>query len=58
MLLDYPYKIEINTKEEAVDYVKNQCSDCPHYKSNWECSSATLEKCIDAIMQIAHILNS
>lgn len=45
MKLTYPYGIEINTKEEAVDYIMHQCRNCIRYSSNWDCSGATANKC-------------
>jgi len=44
--IEFPYDVTITTKEEAVDYVINQCKNCPRYIANWDCSGKTLYKCI------------
>lgn len=43
--INYPYSVEINTKEEAVHYIKNQCNNCPNRRGNWDCSGAQVSKC-------------
>lgn len=45
MKLTYPYEVDITTKKEAVDYLRNQCRNCPKYCANWDCSGATVIKC-------------
>lgn len=45
MKITYPYEVEINTKEEAVKFIKSLCNECPRYRSNWDCSGATAVKC-------------
>lgn len=52
MKLTYPYEIEITTKEEAVDYIKHQCDNCPRYKGNWDCSGATAKKCQHSVNMV------
>ena len=49
MKLSYPYKVEINTQDEAINYIKNQCKNCPIYRANWDCSGATVMRCQQAI---------
>jgi hypothetical protein len=41
----YPYDVTLTTKEEAADYITNQCKNCPRYTANWDCSGATSYKC-------------
>ena len=43
--LTEPYDITIRSGDEAADYVMNQCSNCPRYAANWDCSGRQTYKC-------------
>lgn len=43
--LEFPYDVTITTKEEAADYIINQCKNCPRYAANWDCSGVISYKC-------------
>ena len=45
MELNYPYRASINTKEEAAEYIKKQCSNCPRYNGMYDCRGETINKC-------------
>lgn len=49
MKLTYPYEVELNTKKDAVNYIRHQCHNCPRCSANWDCSGATTAKCIHSI---------
>lgn len=43
--LEFPYDADITTKEEAANYIIDQCKLCPRYAANWDCSGALSYKC-------------
>ena len=49
MKITYPYEIEINSREEAMDYLRHQCDKCPFYSANWDCSGAKVAKCMESL---------
>ena len=49
MYLTYPYKCEINSREDAVRFVQNKCSNCGRYLN---CSGAQASKCNDIVAAI------
>lgn len=52
MKITYPYEAEINTREEAYDYIKHLCNNCPRYASNWDCSGAQAAKCQKTVHEV------
>lgn len=52
MKITYPYDIEINTPEEAAEYVKHQCDHCPRYDASRECSWDKASKCLDTAIDV------
>lgn len=49
MYLSYPYVCEINSKEEAVNFIKNRCSNCGRYI---DCSGINASKCDDVVAKV------
>ena len=46
MIVKMPYGIiEINSKEEAIYFIKNRCNNCPHSNEMWRCSGYQAELC-------------
>ena len=52
MKVTYPYETEINTKEDAARYIRNQCNDCPKYNGAHECSGAVTVKCQESVNMV------
>ena len=49
MYLTYPYKCEINSREDAVRFVQNKCSNCERYP---DCSGVHASKCDDVVAEV------
>jgi hypothetical protein len=46
MIVEMPYGIvEINSKEDAIYFIKNRCNNCPHSNEMWSCSSYQASIC-------------
>ena len=46
MIIKMPYGIvEINSKEDAIYFIKNRCNNCPHSNEMWSCSSHQAKLC-------------
>ena len=46
MIIEMPYgKVEINSKEEAIYFIKYRCNKCIHSSQMWSCSSYQASIC-------------
>ena len=49
MVLSWPYECEINSREEAVRFLQNKCSNCHRYP---DCSGVNASKCNDVVAEV------
>lgn len=49
MHLDYPYSVDINSREDAVYFIQNKCSNCDRYV---DCSGVNASKCNDVVAEV------
>ena len=49
MVLSWPYECEINSREEAVRFLQNKCSNCHRYP---DCSGVNASKCNDVVAKV------
>ena len=46
MKIEMPYSVvEINSKEDAVYFIKNRCNNCQHSNEMWRCSGYQASLC-------------
>ena len=46
MIIQMPYgNTEINSKEDAIYFIKNRCNNCPHSNQMWPCSGYQAKLC-------------
>lgn len=46
IIIEMPYgKVEINSIEDAIYFIKNRCNNCSHSNEMWSCSGYEAELC-------------
>lgn len=59
MIIEMPYgKVEINSKEDAIYFIKNRCTNCPHSNEMWSCSSYQAKLCEEKEEKILQMLRN
>ena len=59
MIIEMPYgKVEINSKEDAVDFIKNRCNNCSHSNEMWPCSGYQAKLCEEKEKKILQMLKN
>lgn len=59
MIVKMPYGIvEINSKEDAIYFIKNRCNNCPHSNEMWSCSSYQAKLCEEKEEIVLQILKN
>lgn len=59
MIIEMPYgKVEINSKEDAVYFIKNRCANCHHSNEMWSCSGYQAKLCEEKEEKILQMLKN
>lgn len=59
MTIKMPYGIvEINSKEEAIYFIKNRCNNCHHSTEMWSCSSHQAKLCEEKEAELLQMLKN
>ena len=59
MIIDMPYgKVEINSIEDAIYFIKHRCDNCCHSSEMWRCSSYQAKLCEQQEQELIELLKS
>lgn len=59
MIIEMPYgKVEINSKEDAIHFIKNRCNNCHFSNQMWSCSSYQAKLCEEKEEEILQLLKN
>lgn len=59
MIIEMPYgKVEINSKEDAIYFIKNRCNNCSHSNEMWSCSGYQAKLCEEKEEKILQLLKN
>lgn len=57
IVLEMPYgRVEINSKEDAIYFIKNRCNNCQHSNEMWRCSGYQASLCEEKEKQVIEAL--
>ena len=53
MIIEMPYgKVELNSKEDAIYFIKDRCNNCPHANEMWSCSGYQAKLCEEKELRV------
>lgn len=57
IVLEMPYgRVEINSKEDAIYFIKNRCNNCRRSNEMWRCSGYQASLCEEKEKQVIEAL--